>query len=57
MRYNRAYIDISDLQSGLDKLGVYKPYADVELAVRKFANGNSCLSLNQFSNILLPHDR
>lgn len=57
VRYNRAYIDIADLQSGLDKLGVYKPYSDVEIAVRRFSQGNASLSLNQFSNILLPHDR
>jgi len=25
VRNNRAYIDIADLQCGLDKLGVYKP--------------------------------
>lgn len=25
VRFNRSYIDIADLQTGLDKLGVYKP--------------------------------
>lgn len=45
------------MQSGLDKLGVYKQYSDVEVVVRRYAQGNSCISLNQFSNMLLPHDR
>lgn len=40
----RSFLDVSDIQSGLDKWGMYKSFCDVELMVRKASRGLNTLS-------------
>jgi len=55
-RYDRGFVDISDVLSALQRLGVYKSHGDVALLVRRLSQGLSTLSMDQFDALVLSRD-
>jgi len=41
---SRTSLDLTDLQKGLEKLGVIRSYSEIEVLVRKWTRGVSSLS-------------
>jgi len=43
-RTGRSYVDSFDLQKGLERLGVWRSTADIDLLIKRFTNGATLMT-------------
>lgn len=55
-RSGRSYIDSSDLQRGLEHLGVWRSLTDLDLLIKRNTNQSTLMTYSDFCSMLTPKD-
>lgn len=49
-------MDSIDLQKGLERLGVWRSSADIDLLIKRFTNGATLMTYSDFCLMMTPKD-